>query len=67
MYAVLKFHRQISLLPGEAREVFDLLWYQGLTQAEAASLLDVSERRLQRRWQSAREHLHGVLRGDPLA
>jgi RNA polymerase sigma-70 factor (ECF subfamily) len=62
-----EFHRQISLLPDEAREVFDLLWYQGLTQAEAAAVLDVSERTLQRRWQSAREQLHQMLRGGPLA
>jgi DNA-directed RNA polymerase specialized sigma24 family protein len=38
-----------------------------LTQAEAAALLDVSERTLQRRWQSAREQLHERLRGGPLA
>jgi RNA polymerase sigma factor (sigma-70 family) len=61
-----EFHQQIGLMPGEAREVFDLLWYQGLTQAEAAKLLNLSERTLQRRWQAAREQLHKMLRGDPI-
>jgi RNA polymerase sigma-70 factor (ECF subfamily) len=59
-----EFHRQIGLLPAESQEVFDLLWYQGLTQPEAAALLGVSERTLQRRWQAAREQLHRLLRGE---
>jgi RNA polymerase sigma-70 factor (ECF subfamily) len=61
-----EFHRQINLLPDESQEVFDLLWYQGLTQAEAAAILHLSERTLQRRWQSAREQLRRMLRGSPL-
>lgn len=59
-----EFHRQIDQLPAEEREVFDLLWYQGLPQAEAASLLNVSERTIKRRWQSARLRLHEALRGE---
>jgi RNA polymerase sigma-70 factor (ECF subfamily) len=59
-----EFHRQIERLPDEEREVFDLLWYQGLAQAEAASLLDVSERTVKRRWQSARLRLHEALHGE---
>ena len=38
------FHDQVEDLPEEEREVFDLLWYLGLPQAEAAQLLGVSER-----------------------
>jgi RNA polymerase sigma-70 factor (ECF subfamily) len=60
-----EFHKQISELPAESREVFDLLFYQGLNQSEAAAILDLSERTLQRRWQSAREQLRQKLRGDP--
>ena len=60
-----EFHRQVGALPDESREVFDLLWYQGLTQPEAAALLGISERTLQRRWQSARDQLHHSLRGSP--
>src|SRR5262245_38458485 len=59
-----EFHEQIGALPDEEREVFDLLWYQGLSQAEAAELLGVSERTVQRRWQSARLRLHEALQGD---
>jgi RNA polymerase sigma factor (sigma-70 family) len=59
-----EFHRQAELLPAEEREVFDLLWYQGLSQAEAAGLLNVSERTVKRRWQSARLYLHNALHGE---
>jgi RNA polymerase sigma factor (sigma-70 family) len=59
-----EFHRQIGQLPEEDRETFDLLWYQGLSQAEAASLLNVSERTIKRRWQSARLRLHEALHGE---
>ena len=31
------FHREVEALPAEEREVFDLLFYQGLSQAEAAA------------------------------
>jgi RNA polymerase sigma-70 factor (ECF subfamily) len=58
------FHRQIAALPEEEREVFDLLWYQGLSQAEAAEVLNVSERTVKRRWQSARVRLHDALGGE---
>jgi RNA polymerase sigma factor (sigma-70 family) len=33
-----EFHRQVEALPEREREVFDLLWYQELTQAEARRL-----------------------------
>jgi RNA polymerase sigma factor (sigma-70 family) len=63
-----EFHRQIEHLPDEEREVFDLLWYQGLSQAEAAGVLQVSERTIKRRWQAARhalsEAMHGELPGE---
>ena len=58
------FHRQIDRLPDEEREIFDLLWYQGLSQAEAATVLKVSERTIKRRWQSARLKLHQALHGE---
>jgi len=59
-----EFHRQIGALPDEEREVFDLIWYQGLSQAEAAELLNVSERTIKRRWQAARLRLHEALEGE---
>lgn len=59
-----EFHAQVDELPEEEREVFDLLWYQGLTQVEAARLLSVTERTIQRRWQAARLHLFEKLKGE---
>ena len=59
-----EFHQRVETLPEEEREVFDLLWYQGLTQPEAAALLSISEATLRRRWLAARERLHQALRGD---
>jgi DNA-directed RNA polymerase specialized sigma24 family protein len=35
-----------------------LLFYQGLSQAEAAALLGVSVRTIQRRWHEALQKLH---------
>ena len=58
-----EFHAQVGRLPEEEREVFDLLWYQELSQAEAAELLGVSERTIKRRWASARLRLHKILAG----
>jgi RNA polymerase sigma-70 factor (ECF subfamily) len=59
-----ELHEQIASLPDEEREVFDLLWYHGLTQADAAAMLGVSERTILRRWQSARLHLMENLQYD---
>jgi len=60
-----EFHRRIEGLADEDREVFDLIWYQGLTQPQAAAVLGVSERTVGRRWLAARlrlaEALHGQL------
>jgi RNA polymerase sigma-70 factor (ECF subfamily) len=58
------FHEQVEGLPDEERAVVDLLWYQGLSQAEAADLLGVNERTVKRRWQSARIRLHDALQGE---
>jgi len=60
-----EFHKQVEALPEENREVFDLLWYQGLSQAEAAAVLHVSERTIKRRWQAARLTLFQALGGEP--
>ena len=59
------FHRQVERLPDEEREVFDLLWYQGLSQEAAAEAMGVSVRTLKRRWQSARLSLAEACGGPP--
>jgi RNA polymerase sigma factor (sigma-70 family) len=58
-----EFHQRVDTLPEQEREVFDLLWYQELTQAEAAALLSISEATLKRRWLAARRRLHQMLKG----
>ena len=57
-----EFHEQVRHLPPDEREVVDLLFYQELTQAEAAELLQVTKRTVQRRWQSALLKLHAALK-----
>jgi RNA polymerase sigma-70 factor (ECF subfamily) len=59
-----EFHEQIGALPDEEREVFDLVYYQGLGHAEAARLLGVSTKTVQRRWQAACLRLHEALQGE---
>jgi RNA polymerase sigma-70 factor (ECF subfamily) len=44
----------IDGLPDDEREVFDLIGIQGLTHAEAATVVDVSEKTVQRRLNRAR-------------
>jgi RNA polymerase sigma factor (sigma-70 family) len=58
------FHGHVERLPDEEKEVFDLLWYQQLPQAEVAELLRVSERTVKRRWASARLTLQDALGGQ---
>jgi DNA-directed RNA polymerase specialized sigma24 family protein len=50
-------------LPDQERELFGLLWYEGLTQEEAANVLGASLRTVKRWWQSARLKLADAL-GD---
>jgi RNA polymerase sigma-70 factor (ECF subfamily) len=58
------FHAKIDRLPDDEREVVGLLFYQGLTQADAAELLGVTVRTVQRRWHSALLKLHDALHGQ---
>ena len=59
-----EFHARVEALPPQEREVFNLLWYQGLNQDEAAEALGVSSRTVLRRWQSARLLLYQALHGE---
>ncbi len=56
-------HEQAGRLPEDTKAAFDLIYYQGLTQAEAAEVLGVSERQLKRYWRDARLALHDALGG----
>jgi RNA polymerase sigma-70 factor (ECF subfamily) len=59
-----EFHEQIALLPDDERDVVGLLFYQGLKQTDAAAVLGVTVRTVQRRWQSALVRLHPILKGE---
>jgi RNA polymerase sigma-70 factor (ECF subfamily) len=59
------FHEEVEKLPDEQREVFGLIWYGGLHQADAAKVLGISLATIKRRWQAARLHLHEALADDP--
>jgi RNA polymerase sigma-70 factor (ECF subfamily) len=59
-----ELHERVATLPEEEREVVSLLFYQELTQAEAAAILGVTVRTVQRRWQAALLKLHQLLNGQ---
>lgn len=56
-----RFHELAEALPEEEREVVSILWYEGLSQPEAASVLGVSLATVKRRWQAARLRLFELL------
>ncbi len=59
-----RFHETVEELPDEQREVFNLLWYQDLSQLEAASVLGVSQRTVRRRWLTAQCAIAEALDGQ---
>jgi RNA polymerase sigma-70 factor (ECF subfamily) len=59
-----EFHEQVKRLPSAEREVFSWMWYNGLTQSEAAAVLGVSLATVKRRWQSARLLLRKAMCDD---
>jgi RNA polymerase sigma factor (sigma-70 family) len=58
------FHELIEGLPAEEQEAFSLVWYGGLTQREAADVLEISERTMIRRMNRARLRLFQALNGQ---
>ena len=59
-----ELHELVDALPAEEREVVGLLFYQGLSQAEASEVLNVPLRTLQRRWHDALCRLHRAWKGE---
>jgi RNA polymerase sigma-70 factor (ECF subfamily) len=60
-----EFHEQIEGLRESDRQMFDLLWYHGLSQAQAAKLMGVDIRTVKRRWRAARLMLQRRRGGAP--
>jgi RNA polymerase sigma factor (sigma-70 family) len=59
------FHEQIGALPNVEREIFNLLFYEGFAQAEAAKVLNIDVRTVKRRWRSARLMICEAMGGQP--
>jgi len=59
-----RFHTQIEQLPEEQRDVIDLLWYEGVSQPDAAKILNVSLATVKRRWQATRLSLFNSINID---
>jgi len=59
-----ELHEKVQELPDVEREVFDLLYYHGLTQAEAAEILGIPLRTLKRHWLHTRRRLYRTFHGS---
>ena len=59
-----QLHEKVALLPDRERAAFELLYYQGLSQAEASVILKASVRTIQRRWHDSLLALHTLLKGE---
>jgi RNA polymerase sigma-70 factor (ECF subfamily) len=61
-----EFHEQVEAMPAEEREVFSLLWYEQMSQEEAAEMLGIASRTVRRRWQNACYWIQKLRLGEPL-
>lgn len=59
-----ELHEVIERLPDEERAILDLLYYDGITQQQAAAMLGVSLRTVKRRWLRARERVYAAFHSD---
>ncbi len=55
--AQLELHERVDSLPEDERAVFELIFYQGMKQEEAAEVLNISERTVRRRYRCAKQAL----------
>lgn len=59
-----ELHKGIEALPENLREMFDLLWYNEMSQEQAAEIVGISTRQVKRRWREAKLALAESLGGD---
>jgi RNA polymerase sigma factor (sigma-70 family) len=64
--AWVRYHELINDLPPREREVFYLVWYDWLTQEQAAEVLGVSVRTVRRLWLSSRIKMATWMCGERL-
>jgi RNA polymerase sigma-70 factor (ECF subfamily) len=60
-----EFHEAVARLPDDLRVVFDLLWYQEMSQDDAAALLGIAVPTVKLRWMKARLQVQQALGGAP--
>ena len=60
--ALAELYQQIESLPARERDVVDLLYFHGLSQAETASQMGVTERTVRRYWTVARLRLFEAMK-----
>jgi RNA polymerase sigma factor (sigma-70 family) len=60
-----ELHDSIERLPDDQREVMDLIFYNGQTHEQAAALLGVASKTVQRRLRQAKEQLAGAIKHFP--
>jgi RNA polymerase sigma factor (sigma-70 family) len=60
-----EFHEAVAQLPDDLRAVFDLLWYQEMSQSEAAALLGIAVPTVKLRWMKGRLQVQQALGGSP--
>jgi len=60
-YEMAAFHESVEKLNKEQREVFNLIFYQGMMQTEVARLIGVSDRTVKRRFRDAKLSLNEML------
>ena len=56
-----QFHEKVQELPEEERDVFLLIFYEGMQQADVAKVVGMSERTVKRRWRDAQISLRKLL------
>lgn len=59
-----RFHEAAESLNNDDRELFNLVWYLGLNQEQAANALGCSVRTIARRWDIVKRHLVVRLEGQ---
>lgn len=59
-----RFHEVAGALDKDDQELFNLVWYLGLSQEQAAKTLGCSVRTIARRWDIVKKHLLAQLKGQ---
>jgi len=59
-----RFHETVEALTDTERELFEMVWYIGLSQDEIAKILGCSPRTVRRRWEEVKNAFTSAFLGD---